>query len=279
MSYKTILVQVDDSPNLEPRIAIAADIAAAEKAHMIGIALTGVSRFISEVTSIAMDNVIIEPHIKALRKRAADALKKFEALARQKGVASLEERLVDDEIAGGISVQARCCDLVVLGQPNPDEAGSAVNPSFPEYVVMNSGVPALIIPYVSTGGKVGEKALVAWNGSIEATRAVHYAVPLLQRAKSVKVVIFNPASLPDMLDDPPGTYLAKYLARHNINSDVLMPTADGNVGEALVALAGSLATDYLVMGCYGHSRFREMMLGGATANVLTSTPVPVLMAH
>jgi nucleotide-binding universal stress UspA family protein len=279
MSYKTILVQVDDSKNLEPRIAIAADIAAAENAHMIGIALTGVSRFISEISSIAMDNVLIEPHVKLLRQRATNALKKFEAIARQMGVASFEERMVDDEIAGGISVQARCCDLVVLGQPSPDEAGSAINPSFPENVVMNSGVPALIIPFVSTSRKVGDSALVAWNGSVEATRAVHYAVPLLKRAKTVKVAIFNPSSLRDLVDDPPGTYLARYLARHSINADVMTPTTDGNVGDALLALAGTLASDYLVMGCYGHTRFREVLLGGATANVLDSTPLPVLMAH
>jgi nucleotide-binding universal stress UspA family protein len=279
MSYKTILVQVDDSKNLEPRIAIGADIAAAENAHMIGIALTGVSRFISEISSIAMDNVLIEPHVKLLRQRATNALKKFEAIARQMGVASFEERMVDDEIAGGISVQARCSDLVVLGQPDPDEAGSAINPSFPENVVMNSGVPALIIPFVSTSRKVGDSALVAWNGSVEATRAVHYAVPLLKRAKTVKVAIFNPSSLRDLVDDPPGTYLARYLARHSINADVMTPTTDGNVGDALLALAGTLASDYLVMGCYGHTRFREVLLGGATANVLDSTPLPVLMAH
>lgn len=279
MSYKTILVQVDDSPNLESRVAIAADIAAAEQGHLVGIALTGVSRFLSEITSIAMDNAVIEPHVKALRQRAADALKKFESIARQMGVATHEERLVDDEITGGISVQARCCDVVVLGQPSPDQVDSVVNPSFPENVVMNSGVPGLIIPYVSTSRKLGGKALVAWNGSVEATRTVHHAIPLLQRAKAVKVAIINPASLRDVLDDPPGTYLTRFLAGHNINADVLTPTTDGGVGEALLALAGSLASDYLVMGCYGHARFREVMLGGATAKVLESTPIPLLMAH
>jgi nucleotide-binding universal stress UspA family protein len=279
MSYKTILVQVDDSKNLDSRIAIAADIAAAENAHMIGIALTGVSRFLSEISSIATDNAIIEPHLKALRQRAADALKKFETIARQMGVASFEERLVDDEITGGISLQARCSDLTVLGQPDPGDAGSTVNPSFPESVVMNSGVPALMIPFVSTSRKIGDSALVAWNGSVEATRAVHYAVPLLQRTKTVKVAIFNPSSLPNLLGDQPGTHIARYLARHNIKADVLTPTTDGNVGDALLALAASLASNYLVMGCYGHSRFREVLLGGATANVLDATPIPVLMAH
>jgi nucleotide-binding universal stress UspA family protein len=278
MSYKTILVQVDGSRNLDSRIAIAADIAAAENAHMIGIALTGVARFLSEISSIAVDNVIIEPHLKALRKRAEDAIKKFEAIARQRGVASFEELLVDDELTSGISLQARCCDLVVLGQPDPDESG-VVNPSFPEHVVMNSGVPALIVPYLSTFQKIGDNALVAWNGSVEATRAVHYAVPMLRRAKTVKVAIFNPSSLPNLMDDPPGTYLVRYLARHNINADLLTSTTDGNVGDALLALAATQASDYLVMGCYGHSRFREVLLGGATTRVLDATTIPVLMSH
>lgn len=278
MSYKTILVQVDDSKNLEPRLAIAADIAAAENAHMIGLARTGVERFVAEISSIAIDNAIIEPHIKALRQRAADALKKFEATARQKGVTSTEQRMVDGEILGDISVQARCCDLVVLGQPDPDESGVA-NPSLPEHIVMNSGVPAVIVPFVCTSTKLGDNALVAWNASVEATRAVHYAVPALRRAKSVKVAVFNPASLSALVDDPPGSYLERFLARHNINAEIRTATTDGNVGDALLALAGTLASDYLVMGCYGHSRFREVLLGGATANVIASTPIPVLMAH
>jgi nucleotide-binding universal stress UspA family protein len=245
---------------------------------MIGLARTGVERFVAEISSIAIDNAIIEPHIKALRQRAADALKKFEATARQKGVTSTEQRMVDGEILGDISVQARCCDLVVLGQPDPDESGVA-NPSFPEHIVMNSGVPAVIVPFVCTSTKLGDNALVAWNASVEATRAVHYAVPALRRAKSVKAAVFNPASLSALVDDPPGSYLERFLARHNINAEIRTATTDGNVGDALLALAGTLASDYLVMGCYGHSRFREVLLGGATANVLASAPIPVLMAH
>jgi nucleotide-binding universal stress UspA family protein len=278
MSYKTILVQVDDSRNLESRIAIAADIAAADNAHLIGIALTGVARFISQVSSIAIDTTVIEPHLQALRQRAEDALKKFEGIARQVGVASFEERMLDDELTSGISLQARCCDLVVLGQPDPDESG-VVNSSFPEDVIMNSGVPALVIPYASTSRKTGDNALVAWNGSVEATRAVHNAVPMLKRAKTVKITIINPSSLPDLLDDPPGTYLTRYLARHNVTADVLTSTTDGNVGDALLQLAATQGSDYLVMGCYGHSRFREILLGGATRRVLDATPVPALMSH
>jgi nucleotide-binding universal stress UspA family protein len=278
VSYKTILVQVDDSRNLESRIAIAADIAAADNAHLIGIALTGVARFISQVSSIAIDTTVIEPHLKALRQRAEDALKKFEGIARQVGVASFEERMLDDELTSGISLQARCCDLVVLGQPDPDESG-VVNSSFPEDVIMNSGVPALVIPYASTSQKTGDNALVAWNGSVEATRAVHNAVPMLKRAKTVKITIINPSSLPDLLDDPPGTYLTRYLARHNVTADVLTSTTDGNVGDALLELAATEGSDYLVMGCYGHSRFREILLGGATRRVLDATPVPALMSH
>jgi nucleotide-binding universal stress UspA family protein len=144
---------------------------------------------------------------------------------------------------------------------------------------MNSGVPALVIPYASTSQKTGDNALVAWNGSVEATRAVHNAVPMLKRAKTVKITIINPSSLPDLLDDPPGTYLTRYLARHNVTADVLTSTTDGNVGDALLELAATQGSDYLVMGCYGHSRFREILLGGATRRVLDATPVPALMSH
>jgi nucleotide-binding universal stress UspA family protein len=282
MSYKTILAPVEDSKNLDPLVQIAAHLAAAENAHLIGVALTGVSRFIHETLSAPHDDPNFEPYLRALRQRADAALTRFENLAHKCGVTSFERRLVDDEIAGGVSLLARCCDLVVLAQPDPNQAASMTSPAFPEYVLMNCGVPGLVIPYVSSGRKIGDRALLAWNATAEAARAVRYALPLLKRAAMVEVAIFNADSSrlrPDPYGDPPGADIAHFLLRHNIKVDVLTPTTDADIGNALLTLAGTRASDLLVMGCYGHSRFREVILGGTTQTVLKSTVIPVLMSH
>lgn len=280
MSYKTILVQVDDSKHLDPRIEIAAEIAAAENAHLIGVAITGAARFLYETVAVAPDYPDITTYLDVLRQRAEAALTKFENTALRLGVASFEKRVVDDEAAGGVSLTARYCDLTILGQVDPGDPDAVVTPDFPEYVAMNSGGPVLIIPYINAADTVAEKVLIAWNASMEAARAVHSAVPLLQRAKKVEAAIINPDSLrEDAIGVPPGAELKAYLARQNISASIITHSTDVDPGAALLALAKTGGNDAIVMGCYGHSRFREILLGGATRSVLKSATIPVLTAH
>ncbi|MGH8808111.1 MAG: universal stress protein [Noviherbaspirillum sp.] len=279
MSYKTVLVQVDDSRHAEPRIDTAAAIAVTQEAHLIGMAVTGVSRFLYDALTVAPEDPDIGPHVEVLRQRAYDALAKFENIARKAGVLSLEKRLVDDEAGGGFSLQARCADIVVLGQPPENDPTATTSTDFPEYVIMNCGVAGLIVPIGYTARKNFDKVLISWNASREATRALHSAIPLLQRAKTVQVVMFNPGSQASPLDLPPGGDIDAFLARHDVKVTMTQQDTSRPIGDALLSHANTLGADLLVMGCYGHSRFREILLGGATRTIMTSTPIPVLMAH
>lgn len=279
MSYKTILVHVDESHHSDMRIDIAATIAAAENAHLVGAAMTGISRFLYETVAFNPDDPGIEPYLDTLRQRATDTLEKFDKTAQRIGNLSYEKRLVDDEAAAGLSLHARYCDLVVLGQNDPDAPSAAVGTDFPEGVVINAGCPVLIIPYAGTFKSVGSRVLVAWNGSVEARRAVHDAIPLLRRADIVEVVVFNPAEQPEVYGRQPGVDIAIYLARHGIKVDVKEESTDNDIGDALLSLTTNLGSDLLVMGGYGHSRFREILLGGVTRTILESMTVPVLMSH
>lgn len=279
MPYKTILVYVDESRHLKTRVGMAAKIAIDESAHLIGAAMTGISRF-TYGTGIAGEPAGIAPYLDGLRKRAESALQTFEAIARQHGVTSFEKRLIDDEPAGGVSLQARYCDLVVLGQEDPDEPSPALMSGFPEYVVMSGGTPTLVVPYAGEFKPLGNRALIAWNASAEALQAVRGALPLLKRAQAVELVVFNPASRPDLYGAEPGGDMALYLARHGVKVDVMTEEIGAaDTGSALLSLAANLGSDLLVMGCYGHSRFREMLLGGVTRTILQSMTVPVLMAR
>lgn len=280
MSYKTVLVQVDESRNLGTNTAIACKIAEMDDAHLIGAAMTGVSRFLYQVIEANPRDPLVAPHVETMRQRASESLRKFEEHARKSGVHSIETRLVDDDAAGGLTLQAPYCDLVVLGQYNPDEFPlRALDQDLPAYVVMNTNCPVLLVPYAGSFTTLGERVLIAWNGSPEATRAVRDALPLLKRAVQVKVVLFNQAVRPDTFEAEPGAGIALYLARHGVKVDVTVQTTEIDVGNALLSMSADMSADLLVMGCYGRSRLREMMLGGASRTVLREATIPVFMSH
>jgi nucleotide-binding universal stress UspA family protein len=279
MSYKTILVHVDESSTLESRVAIAAQIARDENAHLVGVAVTGVSRYVYEALGATPDDPRMLPYVDLLLDRADRAMKKFESLARRSGGLSFESQLVNDEPTAGITLQARHADLTIIQQYDPNEPSPAVMFNFPEYVVINGGCPVLIVPYTGYAASTGRNALVGWNASAEAARALRGALPLLKRAERVRLAIFNPEQQPDLVGDPPGTATIRYLARHQVQAELITRSTDGDIGEALLSLAADLGADLLVMGCYGHSRFREILLSGATRTVLLKATLPVLMAH
>lgn len=289
MPYKTILVHVDASARAAARIDLAATLALQHDAHLIGAALTGVSRFIEQAVVIDPGDPAITPYLDRLRQRASNALDLFERQAQQIGVPLVERRLVDDEVAGGISVQARYCDLVVVGQGDPDDPDGLLRADFPEYVAMTSGAPVLVVPkapaamnpdFIDPSGS-DRRILLAWNGSREARRTVQDAMPLLLRAQAVEVAIINPGQRPDLDGEVPGADIISYLSRHGVCATATTRNHVGHaeIGETLLELALQSSSDLLVMGCYGHSRFREMLLGGVTRRMLASMTLPVLMSH
>lgn len=281
MSYQTILVHVSQSKRTQQRVKIAAKIALDEAAHLIGAAATAVPVEYYLPGFVGESNASLSAYLESLRLRANGALAEFEAIAQQIGVTSVEQRIVNDEAGVGISLQARYSDLVVIGQTNPDESVPELRRDFPEYVVMNSGRPVLIVPYAGRFDSVGDRALVAWDGSIEATRAVTAAIPLLRRSSLVQVVVFNPRIGPGGHGEEPGADLGLYLARHRIKVEVSQEStnSDAEIGPALLSHAADFGADLLVMGGYGHSRLREVLLGGVTDTILTSMTIPTLMVH
>jgi nucleotide-binding universal stress UspA family protein len=277
MSYKTILVHVDDTSRTTSRIKLASELAIKLDAHLLGIADTGVSRFIYQDGNINGVDPSLLSHLEYLRERATQNISGFKKQADALGVQSYEGDITQDDARGGIAIRARYCDLVVVGQTNPDESSSAVMDDFPEYMILNSGRPVLIVPYVGEFADPGQRPLVAWDGSRAATRAITDAIPFLRDAALVHVAIVNPKT--ERPDDQPGVDVAAYLARHGIKLEVSVHRTKINVGNALLSMASDLNSDLIVMGGYGHSRLREMIMGGATRTILESMTVPVLMSH
>ena len=276
MSYKTILVHVDHSPHCEARVRAAAAIALQQQAHLTGAAMGGMARTMYEDGGADLGVALIAAHMATLRERADTALARFDTIAASMGVPSFERRMVDDEPEGGLALQARYADLVVVSQPDPEDVCSRLAPGLPAYVMVAGGRPVLVVPHHGAVAAPGRRVLLAWDASLEATRAVGAALPLLRRADAVSVALFNPGPAHG---PQPGADIALYLARHGVQVELEQRQGEADIGEALLSLAAEQQSDLIVMGGYGHTRFRELMLGGVTKTVLQRMTVPVLMAH
>jgi nucleotide-binding universal stress UspA family protein len=281
MQYKTILVHADLSPAAPDRIRLAARLARAADAHLVGSALTGFSRFIPPAT-LAAGGTALAKRCAALQDAAARALACFRRIAAEEGVDAAEARLIDDDVDGGMAVQARYCDLVVVGQADRGVVAPPLPPpppqDLPEYLLFTSGRPVLVVPCTGYPPEPGGPALVAWDGSVEATRAVDGALPLLRLASGTIVLGFGDDFAPP--DGDPCGQLAAYLKRHGVRACAAGRRQIGaDIGERLLSEASDQGASLLVMGGYGHSRFRELLTKGVTATILRTMTLPVLLAH
>jgi len=260
MAYKDFLVVVDGSPNVRERLHQATDLAARFGAHLAGLYVRHVS--------------VAEPP-----GDAREARQLFEDAAGRQRI-SAEWRLMTGFPVDVTAVQARYADLTILGQIDPDDFSAPVDQPRPEDIVLSVGRPVLIVPYIGAYPTIGQRVLVAWDASREATRAINDAMPLLAAAASVTVLTVDPVVDREQHGDVPGADIALHLARHGVNAHVETAASNGiSVADTLLSRAGDLAADLLVMGAYGHSRVRELVLGGTTRTVLRSMTLPVLMAH
>ena len=211
------------------------------------------------------------------RQRRAAARAQFDAIAGND--ARMQWREAEGEPIWEVSQAALCADLLVLGQHDPASTGELPS-DFVESVLVDSGKPALVLPYIATQPGAGRVALVAWKNTREAARALSDALPLLKRAEQVHVATWPEDGATDAADPDP----LVFLQRHGIRAQLrVQPRLGGKdrhaLGELLLSLASDLSADLLVMGCYGHGRAREWVMGGASRTLLSSMTLPVLMVH
>lgn len=279
MTYKDLLVHLDDSKGCAKRVDAAVRLAASHGAHLTGFypiveipLLDAIRERIPRDIQAAMDA--------EAQARAEAALEHFRKAAERGGIAyeTRTDQALDTTLARVVSMHARYADLVILGQTSPDEPAYASH--LPEDVVLASGRPLLVAPQSWAPGPLGQRVLIAWDASREAARAVSAALPILEQAESVLVVSVNPKSTPLGHGELPGADIAVHLARHGVEVSVQSIEIDHmGVGEAILSFAADGARDLLVMGAYAHSRLRELVLGGVTRTVLARMTLPVLMAH
>jgi len=174
---------------------------------------------------------------------------------------------------------ARATDLTVLGQYPGSNSGGATW-LHPDDVMIDAGRPVLVVPYAGVVERIGRTVLIAWNGTREANRALHDALPLIVGAEAVTVMHVGAEQTDLDRDRPSLERIVRHLARHGIEAraeESLHPAI--SVRDALLSRAADLGADMIVAGAYHHSRLRETLLGGVSRDLLDHMPVPLLMSH
>jgi nucleotide-binding universal stress UspA family protein len=278
-SFKQLLVHIDASAQTASRMKAALAIAQAQGAAVNVV--YAVTPTLVEVPFAAEGGAAIAATLAEIDDgRRAQARKIYdEAVARADVQAGWCE-VCELPVIGAFSQQALYADLLVLGQHDPGEGNySGVPFDFVETVLAASGKAAIVLPYEPALDNVGSNVVIAWKPTREAARAVAAAVPLLQRARKVQVIAWK--AEPDVTVDGAALNLDTYLKQRGI--EATWHTEGGGepdfLGEMLLSRAFDLGADLMVMGCYGHSRAREWVLGGTSRTVLRSMTMPVLMAH
>jgi len=278
MTYRSILVHLDESPRCAARVALAASVAKAQGSHLLGLAPTGLVNLPPALrpTLVGGEDLAAAARLQ-MKQRAADLVSRFNDQVAPLGLASHEGRVHDDDSLSAVLQHARASDLVVLGQNDPKHFTPLVSWDLPQQVFLHCGRPVLVVPYAGEFKSAGERVLVAWVDTREAARAVADALPLLQQAGRVDLLSLSHPGAEAASQALAG--VAQWLARQGVTARLHNEVTELDTGNALLSRAADLGSDLLVMGGYGHARVSELVVGGATRSVLSQMTVPVLISH
>ena len=276
-AIKQLLVHVDASTHTNARLAVARRIAEQHGAALAALYAVTPSAVTSPFAPLGSE--MLSAGLLALDADRRDRSKAaFDAAMTTPGPHAAWSDLTEYSATSDFARQALYADLLVLGQTDISGADGSGDPAdFIESVLVTSRKPALVLPRIGVQHSVGDTIVVAWKETPESAGAIAAAMPLLQRATQVHVVSWSPV-VPRMAGGL--LNLETYLRAHQL-SPIWHDYGEepDQLGELLLSATFDLGADLLVMGCYGHSRAREWVLGGATRTVLQSMTLPVLMVH
>ena len=286
MNLRDLVVLLDGSPRDDARLAVALQLARRNDAHLTG--LCALELLLPADMSFALGGYPdlwampeFARQIEDQAKGKASAIEaNFRDLLRREGLRG-DWDYETGSLIPAVTHRAYTADLMVVGQHDRDNPGPSVARTLVEDLLMTSGRPLLIIPYAGRFDTIGTNALVGWTRTRESSRALHDALAVLAPAAKVTVLTVEagrPGSEPEALQT---VDVAEHLARHGLEVSAARTVLSGALtpADALLDYASDIAADLLVVGGYGHSRTREMIMGGVTRDLLRYMTVPVLMSH
>jgi len=281
MLLKTILVLLDESEDSSARLDVACSLAKSHGAHLTALAM---SQQFSTYLAVGVDAAaatVDVGHIEESQKKAQAI-----ALAAKNHIDSRgllgEARWTSREAFGlreAAGVQGRHANLTIAGQPvdgfNRDLREAAL-----EGALFSSGRPILLIPANWNKPIKASHVIVAWDGSRQAARALSDAALFFDRAAKTTIVMVDPEPKHGGLGPDPGVDIATVLARHCSRVELdRIPHAGASAAQALLARANDTASDFIVMGGYGHSVMREQLFGGVSREMIETTTIPLFLSH
>lgn len=278
MAYDCILVHLDRNAQALQRLEVAGRLAAANECPLVGMyagfipdpawfyLMEGAQQYVAE-------------NLARHRQVKEDVRAQFLAATRALPVPT-EWRAAERESVTMVLREAREAGLVVAGQYDAENVEGPVARQLLESLLLETGRPTLVVPCAGSFPTVGTRVIVAWNGSREATRALHDALPLMAGAQA-RILCAQTAAKEARADATPVGHAARVLERHGVAVDIEHGPggADLTIGELILSRAADFNADLIVMGAYGHGRMRELVLGGVTRTLLNSMTVPVLFSR
>ncbi|MFC6790938.1 universal stress protein [Methylobacterium komagatae] len=270
MSIASITVALDTGETAARRVRLAADLAQRFEATLTGVAARKLP-----IPGPTADIVVAQASYDEEQNRLADELAQAEDLFRTNAGTAIRTHWRQAEAGSEAFLvrQARATDLIVIGRDAPNAGRHSLEPD-PGTVLMEAGRPVLVVP---TGIERLDAAriVIAWKDSVEARRAVTAALPLIGRADKVFVAAAGSEARFEGADE-----VSEHLARHGAHVTTnLLGAPAGEIADAILRFARREEADLIVLGAYGHSRFREWFFGGATRDMLRLSPIPCLMSH
>ncbi len=280
MSYRSILTIWDgkDSSIASVRKAISLTLEAGGHLHIICPAYISILQTQAyPYTGIPVE--LMDEERERAENEVIKLVSEAERFAKEEVIFySVEAAVINrDQLSNLMSQTAKFCDLVVLPRPFGPER-TEVDEKITESALIDSECPVLIIPDEDSGHRE-TNAVIAWDGSTHALRAVRSAIPLLKKASKVDIVIIANTRHTE-IEAEVSNDIATFLTRHRINVEVnVLPHSAAKISDILRTHANELGANLIVMGGYGHSPMREFLFGGPTRNMLQDCRVPILMAH
>ena len=276
MSLKTILVHLANDEEHVTRLKVALKLAREQQAKVSAIFFANPVGMPPAIAGRGASAAFLAEATRVARERAAELEAEFSDACTRDNV-EFSWMVIEGDHVQLLSEHAHAADIIIASQPAVEHFEDRFRVRLQEELVMNTGLPVMVVPKgFDPDRKIGKNVLVAWKSTREAVRAVRDNLPILKAAE--KVVILTVGA--DMADALSELEVLRHLRRHGIEADAQsIEEAGGGTGATILDFAAAHGSDVLIMGGFGHSHWREVLLGGVTQHMLFNATIPVIMSH